>query len=113
MLVIRNSLLFHCLKQGDSRLPCVNASSRNGTLGTHPSCTPKVENVFQKVLNITFLKHFSYFFNKGAQILILFIYFGQFPTFDVQKVPLVLDAFTCVYCSYSFFPTGHCCTKAQ
>jgi len=76
----------------------VNTSSRNGTLGTHPSLHPpkweSLENVFQKVLNITFLKHFSYFFNKVVQILILFMHFGQFPTFDVQKVPLLLDAFT-------------------
>ena len=41
------------------------------------------------------IKHFSYFFNKGVQFLILFfMHFGQFPTFDVQKVPLLLDAFT-------------------
>ena len=63
------------------KLPYVNASSRNGTLGTHPSLhLPKWEslkNVFRKVLSITF-----------------FMQFGQFPTFDVQKVPLLLDAFT-------------------
>ena len=68
----------------------MNASSRNGT---HPSLHPpkweSLEIVFQKVLNIIFLKHFSYFFNKAFNP-----FFGQFPTFDVQKVPLLLDAFT-------------------
>jgi len=46
----------------------VNVSSRNGTLGTHPQFAPpkweSLENVLQKVLNITFPfpKHFGYFF---------------------------------------------------
>jgi len=62
---------------------CVNTSTRNGTLGTHPSLHPpkweSLENVFQKVLSITFLKHFSYFFNKGVQFLILFYAFWAIP----------------------------------
>ena len=66
-------------------LAYVNASSRNGTLGTHPSLhSPKwesLEKVFQKVWNITFLKHFSYFFNKGVQVIILFYAFWAIPTF--------------------------------
>jgi len=73
----------------------VDASSRNGTLGTHPSLHPpcKVGVLGKcasevKVLNIIFLKHFSYFFKKGVQLSTIFMHFGQFCTFDV------LDAFT-------------------
>ena len=63
----------------------VNASSRNGTLGTHPQFAPpkreSLENVLQKVLNITFPfpKHFSYFFKKGVQFLIHFYAFWAIP----------------------------------
>jgi len=80
----------HCIKE-----EVVNASSRNGTLGTHPSLHPpkweSLENVFQKVLN----KTFQLFLQQGCTIFNpFFMHFGQFPTFDVQKVPLLLDAFT-------------------
>jgi len=35
--------------------------------------------VLQKVLNITFLKHFSYFFKKGVQLSIHFYAFWGIP----------------------------------
>ena len=57
-------------KQLPSVFQHMDASSRNGTLGMHPTLHPpkweSLENVFQKVLNINFLKHFSYFFNEGV-----------------------------------------------
>jgi len=60
----------------------VDASSRNGTLGTPQFAPPKWESlktVLQKVLNITFLKHFSYFFKKVVQLSIHFYAFWAIP----------------------------------
>lgn len=78
-LDINRALLIHV-----TILACVNASSRNGTLGTHPSLHPSPWKMFQKVLNITFLKHFSYFLNKGVQFLILFLCIWAIPHINLM-----------------------------
>ena len=57
----------------------VNASSRNGTLGTTPVCTPQ-KWVFGKCgFEYYVSQNFSYFFKEGVQFLIHFYVFWAIP----------------------------------